>query len=85
MSHSQALSRTNIQENKLHLIKSRFKQMCLKTSCKSADGFTISDRSWQSIPQSLGSNTKCMIPKAFESAPRKLRTEWRLWNTIFEH
>ena len=29
-SHSHVLYMTNIQENKLHLIKSRFKQLCLK-------------------------------------------------------
>ena len=58
---SQALYMTNIQENKLHLIKSRFKQMF-----KSTNRFTISDRFSQSIPQSRGSNNKSMIPKAFE-------------------
>ena len=31
VSHSQVLYMTNIQVNKLHLFKSRFKQICLKT------------------------------------------------------
>ena len=44
--------------------------MCLKTFfIKSTNRFTISDRSWQNIPQSWSSNTKSAIPKAFKSAP----------------
>ena len=40
-SGSQALSMTNIQENKLYQIKNRYKQMCLKTDLTDVKGGTL--------------------------------------------
>ena len=51
--------------------------MCLKTFSKSTNRFTISDRSWQSIPQSRDSNIKSTILK-LKACSKELLTGWKL-------
>ena len=61
---SQVLYMTNIQENKLHLIKNKFTQMWL--FFKHLQSVIDPGRAFQS----RGRNTKRMNPKAFEFATR---------------
>ena len=50
--------------------------MCLKTLKKNTTRFTISDRSWQNIPQSQGSNTNTPTVKHFHTLSSTGGVQW---------
>ena len=80
-SWSQALYIQNIWENKLHLIKSRFKQMCFKTS------FFKAPIDLQSVidPSKALHSLKATILKAQSLKPLRLLRGTANWLETVEH